>query len=156
MASARSRPRRPARRAARIVVVASRFHESVTRRLVAGAVEACRRRGIARGAVRTIWVPGAFELPVAAAQAAERLRPQAIVAVGCLIKGQTPQYAAIGHAVAQGLVQVSVLTKIPVGFGVILAESFAQARARAGGTFGNRGHEAAEAALEVAGHRARP
>lgn len=130
-------------------MVASRFHEALTRRLVEGAVETCARRGIARGAIRTVWVPGAFELPVAAAKAAERLRPQAIVAVGCLIKGQTPQYAAIGHAVAQGLTDVSVRTKIPVGFGVIIADSVAQAKARAGGHWGNRGEEAAEAALDM-------
>ena len=133
----------------RVVIVASRFNESVTKALAVGAVDACRRRGIAPSAIRTLWVPGAFELPVAAAQAASRLKPSAIVAVGCLIKGETSQYAAIGQAVAGGLAQVSVSTKIPVGFGVIIAESFQQAKARAGGRRGNRGAEAAEAALDM-------
>ena len=145
-----SRERR-ARRRPRIVIVASRFNESVTKALAAGAVDACRRRGIAPSAIRTLWVPGAFELPVAAAQAAARLKPKAIVAVGCVIKGETSQYAAIGQAVAGGLAQVSVSSKIPVGFGVIVAESFDQATARAGGPRGNRGAEAADAALEMAG-----
>ena len=84
-------------------------------------------------------------------------RPHAIIAVGCVLKGETPQYAAIGQAVAQGLVQVSVTARIPVTFGVIIADSTARARARAGRGSGNRGAEAAQAALAMAqllkGHR---
>lgn len=132
-----------------VVIVASRFHAAVTQALAAGAVEALRDAGIAPARIRTQWVAGAFELPVAAAVIAAQARPDAIVALGCLIQGQTPQYAAIGGAVAQGLMSVAVQTKIPIGFGVIIADSMSQARQRAGGVFGNRGREAAEAVLEV-------
>jgi 6,7-dimethyl-8-ribityllumazine synthase len=91
-----------------------------------------------------------FELPVVAARIARsRPRPHAIIALGALIRGQTPQYEVIAHAVAQGLVQVAVSTSIPVTFGVIVATTLAQAKARAGGPMGNRGEEAAMAALAV-------
>ena len=140
MARARKRPR--------IVIVASRFNEPITRGLVRGARARLRQAGLVNGAVSEMWVPGAFELPLAASMAAAN-RPEAIVAVGCLIKGQTPQYEAIGQAVANGLMQVSVTCQVPVGFGVVIAESVAQARARAGGTMGNRGEEAAAAALKM-------
>ena len=137
-----------ARERARVVIVASRFNEPITQALVRGARRRLRRAGLSNGAVREVWVPGAFELPLAASVAAAG-RPRAIVAVGCLIKGQTPQYEAIGHAVANGLMQVSVAQQVPVGFGVIIADSIAHARARAGGTMGNRGEEAAAAALDM-------
>lgn len=137
-----------ARKRPRVVIVASRFNEPITRALVRGARQALRRAGVSNGAVGEVWVPGAFELPLAASVAAAR-KPDAIVAVGCLIKGQTPQYEAIGQAVAQGLMHVSVAHQVPVGFGVVIAESVAQAKARAGGTMGNRGEEAAGAALEM-------
>ena len=132
----------------RIVIVASRFNEPITQALVRGARARLRRARLVNGSVSEIWVPGAFELPLAASVAAAR-KPEAIVAVGCLIRGQTPQYEAIGQAVANGLMQVSVACRVPVGFGVVIAESVAQARARAGGTMGNRGEEAAAAALEM-------
>jgi 6,7-dimethyl-8-ribityllumazine synthase len=86
---------------------------------------------------------------VAAAHVVAAQRPRAIVALGCVIKGETPQYAAIGQAVAQGLTHVSIMTGIPVTLGVVIADSAAQARARAGGHVGNRGSEAARAALEM-------
>ncbi len=88
-------------------------------------------------------------MPLMAAHAAKRLRPQLVVAVGCLIKGQTPQYAALGHAVTEGLCEVSVRAGLPVGLGVIIADSVAQAKARAGGSHGNRGEDAALAALTM-------
>ena len=147
MASSRSQPRRL--RGKRLVLVASRFNDSITRSLVSGAIRTLERRGVPPANIRTVWVPGAFELPVAASCIASALRPDAIVALGCVLKGQTPQYAAIGQAVAQGLAQVSVSARIPVTLGVIIAASYAQARARAGGRAGNRGSEAALAALDM-------
>ena len=80
---------------------------------------------------------------------ARREKPQAVIALGCVIKGETPQYAAIGQAVADGLMQVALMTEIPVTCGVIVADSLAQAKARAGGRVGNRGAEAALAALAM-------
>jgi len=131
------------------VLVASQFNSGVTSALVEGARAELRRHGVRAGQIRTIWVPGAFELPVAAASAATRLRPHAIIALGCVLKGETPQYAAIGQAAASGLAQVSVETQIPVTFGVIIADSLAQAKARVGGRVGHRGREAALAAVAM-------
>lgn len=132
------------------VLVASEFNPAITQSLVDGAQHALQESGVPRRQIRTVWVPGAFELPVAAAAAASRLQPEAIIALGCLIKGQTPQYTAIGQAAAEGLAQVSVSTQIPVTFGVIIADSAAQAAARAGGRAGHRGREAALAAVAMA------
>lgn len=134
----------------RVVILAASFNSSIARALVRGATDVLRRSGASGRNIRLLWVPGAFELPVAAARvAAGQPRPHAIVAVGALIRGETPQYEVIARAVAQGLTQVSVRTGIPVTFGVIVATNPAQARARAGGTMGNRGAEAASAALSV-------
>ena len=160
---------RRAGRTTRVAVVASAFNKPVTAALVRGARVTLQRHGITANRIACVWVPGAFELPAAAAAlAASKARPDAIVAVGCIIKGQTPQYAALGQAVLQGLAQVSVQEKIPVGCGVVIADSVAQARARAArpgqrpgrpprrsgrgtgeGAVGNRGEEAALAALAM-------
>jgi len=134
----------------RFVILASAFHAELSRALIRGASGVLRRAGARPGDLRVVRVPGAFELPVAAARLARtRPRPHAIIAVGALIRGQTPQYEVLAHAVAQGLTQVSVAARIPVTFGVVVAEGMTQARARAGGSMGNRGSEAAEAALAL-------
>jgi 6,7-dimethyl-8-ribityllumazine synthase len=135
-------------RLVRFVIIASQVNSSITRALASGAAGVLRRSGVPSRHVRLLWVPGAFELPVVAARLAEgRRAPDAIVAVGALIRGHTPQYEVIAHAVAQGLSEVSVKTGIPVTFGIIVATTLAQAKARAGGVMGNRGAEAATAAL---------
>ena len=137
-------------RGKRVVILASRFHESISQALVRGATDVLRRHGIAQGSIQVLWVPGAFELPVVAARLAQtRRHPDAIIAVGVLIRGQTLQYEVLAQAVAYGLTQVAVTTQVPVTCGVIVAQNEAQANARAGGRMGNRGAEAARAALEV-------
>ena len=154
-------------RGKRFILLVSQFHPALSRSLVRGATEALRRAGASSRAIRVIDVPGAFELSVVAAHAARsRPRPHAIIALGVLIRGQTPQYEVLAHAVAEGLTHVSVTTGVPVTFGVIVAETMAQARARANpvrwrryrkrgqlahgaGSSGNRGEEAALAALGV-------
>ena len=134
----------------RFVILAARFHPAIADALVRGATRTLHRCGIPASNVQLLWVPGAFELPVVAAHiAARRLAPSAIIALGALIRGRTPQYEVIAHAVAGGLSHVAVTAKIPVTFGVIVAETLAQAEARAGGGGGNRGEEAALAALAV-------
>lgn len=143
--------------AKRFVIIASRFNEPVSRGLIHGATDVLRRSAVPSRNVRLVWVPGAFELPVVAARVARRSpKPHAIIALGALIRGRTPQYEVLAHAVAQGLSQVSVSTGIPVTFGVIVASTTAQANARSGppknvggGSLGNRGAEAALAALAV-------
>ena len=147
---ARRRPAGRAGRGRRFVILASQFHEPLSRALIDGAVRALHRAGAAADAIHVFWVPGAFELPVVAARLVRRTpRPDAVIALGALIKGDTPQYAVLANAVAAGLTEVSVRSGIPVTFGVIVAETPAQARARAGGSSGNRGAEAALAALAV-------
>ena len=137
-------------RGKRFVILASQFHEPLSRALIDGAIRTLRRHGASKGAIRVVWVPGAFELPVVAARLVRRRpRPDAVIALGALIKGDTPQYAVLANAAAAGLTEVSVRTGIPVTFGVIVADTLAQARARAGGSKGNRGREAALAALAV-------
>ena len=134
----------------RIAVIAAGFHGPLGRALVKGASETLRRGGIRQANLRVIWVPGAFELPAAAARVIRsRPRPHAVVAVGALVKGDTLQYDILAHAVAQGLTHLSVTTGVPVTCGVIVADTLAQARARADGTIGHRGEEAARAALEM-------
>jgi len=137
-------------RGKRFVLIASQFHRPLALALIRGASTVLKRSGASASNIQLLWVPGAFELPVVAARAA-RLRPppDAIIALGALIRGQTPQYEVLAHAVAQGLSQVAVSARLPVSFGLIVAETVAQANARAGGAEGNRGEEAALAALAV-------
>ncbi|HEX9779828.1 MAG TPA: 6,7-dimethyl-8-ribityllumazine synthase [bacterium] len=135
----------------RFALVASEFHRPITQVLIRGAERALLRHGVPPGAIERYWVPGAFELPVAAARlaASSRRRPSAIIALGVLVRGQTRQHEVLAQAVAQGLEQIAIQRLLPVTSGVVLAESLAQARARAGGREGNRGAEAALAALAV-------
>ncbi len=146
----RSAARRYIPRDLRVAILAAQFHGSVTRALVAGATGVLRRAGVRAERIQIVAVPGAFELPVAAARLARaRAHPDAIIALGALIEGETVHYQVIAHAVANGLTQLSVMTGIPVTFGVIVAPTLAHAKARAGGRMGNRGVEAAQAALAV-------
>lgn len=133
-----------------VTIVASRFNPAISRSLARAASETLQKAGVSPSAIRTIWVPGAFELPAAASKIASgKKRPDAIIAVGALIRGETSQYAAIAQAVTTGLSTVSVNAGLPVGLGVIVAETAEQARARAGGSSGNRGEEAALAVIEM-------
>lgn len=137
-------------RGRRFVIVASRFNPTLTRALAAAAKKTLIQAGASPADIGVKWVSGAFELPVAASRAAKSYpRPDGVIALGVLIRGETAQYAVIAHAVAQGLMRVSLDSGIPVSFGVIVAETTAQAKARSGGKLGNRGAEAAEAALSV-------
>lgn len=137
-------------RTKRFIIIASEFHHSLSAALIRGATRVLRRAGVSARHIDVQWVPGAFELPIACAHAARsHPRPHAVIAVGALLRGETPQYEVLAHAVAQGLMQVSVSERLPVTFGVIVAETLAQARARAGGAMGNRGADAALAALAV-------
>jgi 6,7-dimethyl-8-ribityllumazine synthase len=149
----------PSARGKTFVLVASAFYPSISRALIAGATRTLRAAGASAAAIDVLWAPGCFELPVLARRAAARRpAPDAIIALGALIRGQTAQYEVIANAAAQGLVQLSVATGIPVTFGVIVAETPAQALARAGlgkRPAGHRGEEAAAAALNLLGQFAR-
>ena len=134
----------------RVAVLVSRYNEVVTRRLLDGAREALAAGGIPESGIDVVWVPGAFELPVAAEQAAVSGAYRAIVALGCVIRGETPHFEYVAGEAARGLADVARDHRIAVGFGVLTTEDQAQALARAGGAAGNKGLEAARAALETA------
>jgi 6,7-dimethyl-8-ribityllumazine synthase len=132
-----------------VTIVASRFHEAITVRLVNGARGALLRHGVRAADVRVVWVPGAFELPQAAARLARGGAVDALVCVGCVIRGETPHFEYVAGEAARGISEVGRSTGVPTTFGVITADTREQAEARAGGAAGNRGAEAALAALEL-------
>jgi 6,7-dimethyl-8-ribityllumazine synthase len=128
-----------------VAIIVSRFHENITSKLLEGAREALRRGGIPDANVDVTWVPGAFELPVAAEAAAASERFDVIVALGCVIRGETPHFEYVAGEAARGLGNVALAHRIAVGFGVLTTETEAQALERQ-----NKGAEAAQAALETA------
>ncbi len=134
---------------ARFAIVASRFNERIVKRLVDGAVHAFAEAGVPADAVETFWVPGSFELPLAAAHLAATGRYDGIACVGVVIRGQTPHFEHVSREAAAGIRHVALESGLPVTFGVITALTEEQAWERAGGSVGNRGAEAADAALEM-------
>jgi 6,7-dimethyl-8-ribityllumazine synthase len=134
----------------RVAVIVTRYHELVTGKLLDGARRALRDAQVPDAKIDVIWVPGAFELPVAAEAAAATGRYAAIVALGCVIRGETPHFDFVAGEAARGLGNVALAHRIAVGFGLLTTETQAQALARAGGAAGNKGQEAAEAALATA------
>jgi 6,7-dimethyl-8-ribityllumazine synthase len=130
--------------------VAARFNEPITKRLVDGALHALAAGGVPAGAVDLQWVPGSFELPQAAMHLARTGRYVGIICLGVVIRGQTPHFEHVAREAATGIREVALATGVPATFGVITALDEPQAWDRAGGEVGNRGAEAAEAALEMA------
>lgn len=133
----------------RIVVVVSRFNESVTVPLAEGAVEALVRQGVAFDDVDVLWVPGAWELPVAVRRALATERYDAAVAIGAVIRGETPHFDIVAGESARGIMDASRDFDVPVTLGLLTTDTLAQAEARAGGEHGNKGADAALAVLEV-------
>ncbi|MCY4602462.1 MAG: 6,7-dimethyl-8-ribityllumazine synthase [Acidobacteria bacterium] len=133
----------------RIAIVVSAYHDSITGALRDGAAAALERAGVRDDAVVLIPVPGAFEIPFAARQAAETRRFDAIVCLGCVIRGQTPHYDYIASAVAHGIMIASQATGVPISFGVLTTNSLGEAVARSGPGAANKGWEAAMAALQL-------
>jgi 6,7-dimethyl-8-ribityllumazine synthase len=134
----------------RIAVVASRFNESITQRLVDGALDALTRHGTAFEDIDVVWVPGAWELPAAARFLLASERYHALVALGAVIRGETPHFDYVAGEASRGLADASAEFDTPVGFGLLTCDTMAQAEARAGGEHGNKGWDAALAALEMA------
>lgn len=137
-------------RAGRVAVVVSRYNEVVTARLLDGARQCLREHHVAESSTDVLWVPGAFELPVVAEAAAVSGRYAAIVALGCVIRGDTPHFDYVAGEAARGLANVALAHRVAVGFGVLTTETLEQARDRAGGAAGNKGYEATAAALATA------
>ena len=134
----------------RVAIVASRFNEQVTSRLVAGARACLVEHGVAESDIDLVTVPGAWELPTAAQQIAERGGVAAIVAIGCVIEGETRHFVYVAGPAATGLARVSLDARVPISLGVLTTSTLDQALARAGGRHGNKGWDAALAALELA------
>ena len=140
----------PSASGSRFAIIVSRFNEAVTRRLCDGARAALTGAGASSEDVDVIEVPGAFELPQAARCAAEGGRYDAVVCLGCVIRGETPHFEYISAAVAHGIQEASGETGVPMAFGVLTTDTLAQAEARAVAGPDNKGFEAAAAAIEMA------
>jgi len=134
----------------RIAVVVSRFNEPVTSRLLAGARDALDGHGVNERDIDVVWVPGAFELPLAARALAESGRYDAVICLGAVIRGETPHFEFVAGGAARGIGQVSRDTGVPAIFGVITPNTLEQAMERAGGAKGNKGYDAAVNAIEMA------
>lgn len=133
----------------RIVIVASRFNESVTQKLADGALEACLKHGARLEDVDVLWVPGAWELPIAVARALQTERYDICIAVGAVVRGETPHFDVVAGESARGLALLQGEFGVPIGLGLLTTDTMAQAEARAGGAHGNKGWDAAVAALEM-------
>jgi 6,7-dimethyl-8-ribityllumazine synthase len=133
----------------RVAIVVSKYHDFVTDRLQTGSLAALEAAGVTRDGITIVRVPGSFELPSAAQHAAAG-GYDAVVCLGCLIKGETPHFEFIASAVAQGLTAAAATTGVPMTFGVLTTNSVEEALARAGDGPDNKGWEAAAAAVEMA------
>lgn len=131
-------------------IVVARFNELLSSRLLAGAVDALVRHGVAESDIDSAWVPGAFEVPLVAGKLASSGRYDAVIALGVVIRGGTPHFEYVSAEVSKGVAKIQLDTGVPVAFGVITADTIEQAVERAGTKAGNKGWEAAEAAIEMA------
>ena len=136
--------------ALRVAIVVSRFNELITEKLRDGAVSTALECGVPDESIDIVWVPGAFELPMAARWLAESGEYDAIACVGAVIRGETPHFDFVAGEAARGIAEVAREWGLPVTFGVITSDNLSQAQARAGGTVGNKGREAMLAAIEMA------
>ena len=133
-----------------VAVLVSRYNELVTRRLLDGALECAHEAGMTDEEIDIVWVPGAFELGAAASELAGSGRYAALVALGAVIRGDTPHFEYVAGETARALSAVAVRHAMAVAFGVLTVDTMEQATERAGGKAGNKGHEAMSAALELA------
>jgi len=133
-----------------VAIVVSRFNELVTRKLLDGALDALKRHTTGDGgSVDIFWVPGSFELPMAAKRIVDSKMYEAVIALGCLVRGETDHYDLLAHEVTKGLAQIALKTVIPLTYGVITADTVEQALSRAGIKHGNKGFDAAVSAIEM-------
>ena len=134
----------------KVGIVAARFNEFITHKLLSGALDMLRRHGVEDDAVDVAWVPGAFEIPLAAKKMADSRRYDAVICVGAVIRGATSHYDYVCSEVAKGVAQAGLSTGVPVIFSVLTTDSIEQAVERAGTKAGNKGAEGAMAAMEMA------
>ena len=134
---------------ASFAIVVSRFNDLITKRLLEGAIDTVVRHGGSPDKITIAWVPGSFEIPLAASKLAKSGKYAAVICLGAVIQGSTTHHEYINSQVASGIMSITRETGIPVTFGVITCESMEQALDRAGGKVGNKGHEATLAAIEM-------
>ena len=134
----------------RFGVVVSRFNEFITSKLLSGAMDTLQRHGVDTEGVDIAWAPGSFEIPLVALRMAESGRYDAVVCLGCVIRGATPHFDYVANEVSKGVAQVGLRTGVPTVFGVITSDTIEQAIERAGTKAGNKGADAARAAIEMA------
>ena len=132
-----------------VAIVVSRFNERVTQKLLDGAVDALERHHGARENIEVVWVPGAWELPAATRALLATERYDAIIALGAVIRGETPHFDFVAGEASRGLADAGADFDVPIGFGLLTTDTVEQAEARAGGAHGNKGWDAALAALEM-------
>lgn len=130
-------------------IVASRFNEIIVRKLLDGAVDGLVRHGMDAKNITAAWVPGAFEIPTAAAALTKSGKYDAVICVGAVIRGDTTHYDYVCSEVSKGIAQISLSTGVPVLFGVLTTENIEQALARAGSKAGNKGYDCALSAIEM-------
>ncbi len=135
--------------AGRFALVAARFNHFVVERLVSGAREGLAKHGVAEDAIDLAWVPGSYEIPLVAQRLAESRKYAAVICLGAVIRGQTDHYDYVASGAANGVAEVALKTGVPVIFGILTCATVAQAMDRAGGKAGNKGFDAAVAAIEM-------
>ncbi|MDP2983284.1 MAG: 6,7-dimethyl-8-ribityllumazine synthase [Candidatus Latescibacter sp.] len=133
----------------RFAIIVSRFNELIGRKLLEGALDCLNRHEAAENSIDVIWVPGAFEIPLAAKKAAESGAYDSVICLGAVIRGETPHFDFVAAETSKGIAQAGMQTGVPVIFGVITTDTVEQAVNRAGTTAGNRGFDAAMAAIEM-------
>ncbi|MCQ2510454.1 MAG: 6,7-dimethyl-8-ribityllumazine synthase [Lachnospiraceae bacterium] len=133
----------------KVGIVAARFNEIIVNKLLGGAVDGLVRHGVEEENITAAWVPGAFELPLAASKMAKSGKYDAVIALGTVIRGDTSHYDLVCNEAAKGIAQASLATGVPVMFGVITTENIEQAIARAGSKAGNKGYDCALGAIEM-------
>ena len=134
----------------RFAIIGSRFNEFITSKLIGGAMDALLRHDVAEENINTIWVPGAFEIPLVAKKMAESGKYDAVICLGAVIRGSTSHYDYVCNEVSKGVAQVGLQSGVPTIFGVVTTENIEQAIERAGTKAGNKGADAAMAAMEMA------
>lgn len=133
----------------KVGIIASRFNEIIVNKLLGGAVDGLVRHGVDEENITAAWVPGAFEIPVAAARMAKSGKYDAVICVGAVIRGYTTHYDYVCNEVSKGIAQVGLASGIPVLFGILTTENIEQAIARAGSKAGNKGYDCALSAIEM-------
>ncbi|MDF2945205.1 MAG: 6,7-dimethyl-8-ribityllumazine synthase [Herbinix sp.] len=131
-------------------IVAGRFNEFIGGKLIAGALDGLKRHGVEEDDIELLWVPGAFEIPLAAKKMAKTKKYDGVICLGAVIRGSTPHFDYVASEVSKGIAHVSLETEVPIIFGVLTTDTIEQAIERAGTKAGNKGYDAAMTAIEMA------